>query len=141
MRYLQAPAKSADSADAGIDPPAIRDLILGVVGVALGVSPADILSPSRRPLAVYARHLAMYLLHTSFRLKHSLVGRAFGRDRTTAAYACKNIEDLRDDPTVETLLGACEASLEALRSLASDPAPMPRRRRLVALTDAEGTVR
>ena len=69
------------------------------------------------------------LLNTIFRMKHGCIGRAFGRDRTTATHACKVIEDLRDDPAVEMLLGACEPLLVGLKDLAAEPALTPRRRR------------
>ncbi|HXZ68196.1 MAG TPA: helix-turn-helix domain-containing protein [Alphaproteobacteria bacterium] len=111
-------------------------MTLGVVSLALGISPSDILSSSRRAPAVYGRQLAMYLLNTIFRMKHTHIGRALGRDRTTATYACRVIEELRDDPSVEMLLGACEASLTGLRELAGDPAPKPRRRRINVPTSA-----
>ncbi|MFZ1990805.1 MAG: helix-turn-helix domain-containing protein [Alphaproteobacteria bacterium] len=127
------------SAAPGADGPEftiISQATLGVVSLALGLSPSDILSSSRRAPAVYGRQLTMYLLNTIFRMKHSHIGRALGRDRTTATYACKVIEELRDDPSVEVLLGACEASLTGLRDLAGDPAPKPRRRRIAALTNA-----
>ena len=78
----------------------------------------------------------MYLLSTIFSMKHSHIGRALGRDRTTASYACKVIEDLRDDPKVEIVLEACEASLAGLMELAQDPV-LKRRRPRIALTTAE----
>ena len=114
----------------------ISQVTLGVVSLALGISPSDILSSSRRAPAVYGRQVAMYLLNTIFRMKHSHIGRALGRDRTTAAYACQVIEDLRDDPSVEGLLGACEASLTRLRDLTGDTPPKPRRRRISAIAGA-----
>ena len=80
----------------------------------------------------------MYLLNTIFRMKHGHIGRAFGRDRTTATYACKVIEELRDDPLVETLLDACEASLLGLKELAAEPALTPRRRRIVSPATSDG---
>ncbi len=112
-----------------LNAPAISHATLGVVSIALGISPSVILSSSRCAAAVYGRQLAMYLLNTTFRMTHSHIGRALGRDRTTASYACRIIEDLRDDPSVETVLTACEASLEGLRELAAHPTPAPRRRR------------
>ena len=74
----------------------------------------------------------MYLLNTIFRMKHTHIGRALGRDRTTATYACKVIEELRDDPQVEMLLEVCEASLCGLKELAPAPSPNPPRRRCAA---------
>jgi chromosomal replication initiation ATPase DnaA len=57
----------------------------------------------------------MYLAHVSFGLSYSEIGRAFGRDRTTAAHACQLIEDRRDDPAVDAVLGALENACAALR--------------------------
>jgi chromosomal replication initiation ATPase DnaA len=41
----------------------------------------------------------------------SEIGRCFGRDRTTAAHACRAIEDRRDDPEMEHLLSLLEEAL------------------------------
>lgn len=46
---------------------------------------------------VLARQIAMYLAHVGFGLSFDIIGQAFGRDRTTAAHACRAIEDGRDD--------------------------------------------
>lgn len=112
----------------------VSQVTLGVVSLALGISSADILSNSRRAPAVYGRQIAMYLLNTIFRMKHSHIGRAFGRDRTTASYACKVIEELRDDPKVEMLLEACEAMLAGLMEIARNPMLKPRRQRIASTT-------
>lgn len=109
---------------------ALSQATLGVVSVALGVPPAVIQSRSRCTAAVYGRQLAMYLLNTIFRMNHSRIGRTLGRDRTTASYACRIIEERRDDPSVEAVLAACEATLESLKDLAARPASaLPLRRR------------
>ena len=65
--------------------------------------------------AAFARQSAMYLAHVSFGLSFSEIGRAFGRDRTTAAHACRLIEDRRDDPAVDAVLGQLESACCALR--------------------------
>lgn len=54
------------------------------------------------------RQIAMYVTHTILRLSMKEVGRGFGRDRTTVVYACKTIEDLRDDPDFESVLAMTE---------------------------------
>jgi chromosomal replication initiation ATPase DnaA len=66
-------------------------------------------------LVAFARQAAMYLAHVVFGFTYSEVGRAFGRDRTTAAYACRLIEERRDDPAVDALLGALEAVCHTMR--------------------------
>ncbi len=45
----------------------------------------------------FARQIAMYLAHVGFGLSFEVIGRAFGRDRTTVAHACRVVEDGRDD--------------------------------------------
>jgi hypothetical protein len=51
----------------------------------------------------------MYLGHVVFGLSLTRLGHGFGRDRTTARYACQLIEDRRDDPAVDRLFGMLEA--------------------------------
>jgi hypothetical protein len=65
----------------------------------------------------------MYLAHVTFGLNYAEVGRAFGRDRTTAAYACRLIEERRDDPAVDAVLGSLESACSALRRRLSVQAP------------------
>ena len=60
-----------------------------------------------------ARQLAMYLMHVSLQRNYARVGRFFGRDRTTVAHACAQIEDLRDDPDIDAEVTALEAALAA----------------------------
>ena len=69
--------------------------------------------PARTALA---RQTAMYLAHVVLGLSLTEVGRAFDRDRTTAAHACRVIEARRDDPHLDRLLmrleRACIAALQ-----------------------------
>src|SRR5947209_19236937 len=44
----------------------------------------------------FARQSAIYLAHLAFGSDLSGVGRAFGRDQATAAYACRRVEDRRE---------------------------------------------
>ncbi|MEP9351620.1 helix-turn-helix domain-containing protein [Xanthobacter sp. KR7-225] len=70
-----------------------------MVSASTGVSVDDILARRRAPAAAAsARQLAMYLAHVGFGVALADVARAFRRDRTTVAYACRRIEDLRDGP-------------------------------------------
>ncbi len=59
----------------------------------------------------FARQSAMYLAHVALGLSFTAVGRAFGRDRTTAAHACRLVEGRRDDPRLDATLGALEQVL------------------------------
>jgi chromosomal replication initiation ATPase DnaA len=61
----------------------------------------------------FARQIAMYLTHVAFGLSLQRVATAFGRDRSTVAYACHLIEDRRDDPKLDDLLDQLEATLRA----------------------------
>jgi chromosomal replication initiation ATPase DnaA len=66
-------------------------------------------------LVAFARQSAMYLAHVVFGLSFTEVGRCFGRDRTTAAYAARLMEERRDDPAIDALLGTLEVACRSLR--------------------------
>lgn len=83
---------------------------------AFAVPVGELIAESRRSAtAAFARQCAIYLAHVTFHLSYSEVGRAFGRDRTTAAHACRLIEDRRDDPAVDAVLDSLERMCIALR--------------------------
>lgn len=87
--------------------------IQGLVAAALGISLAELQAHSRgRAAAAFARQTAMYLAHVHFGISLSQVGRSFGRDRTTVAHACARVEDRRDDPKFECVLGCLESALD-----------------------------
>ncbi len=69
----------------------------------------------RSSYVAFARQSAMYLSHVSFGVSLSEIGRAFGRDRTTAAHACQLVEDRRDDPAVDAVLASLEGACGILR--------------------------
>lgn len=89
------------------------DSILGLVQREFGHGRGEILAPSRsRKGIAWARQVAMYLAHTvppgaSF----TEVGRAFGRDRTTVAHACRKVEDHRDLEDFDALLEKLEGEI------------------------------
>ena len=92
--------------------------VIDLVAMATGVSAPDILSGTRcHARAARARQVAMYLTYVAYSWPLARIGRAFGRDRTTAGYACRLIEDLRDDRAFDARL--CE--LEACLASAPDP--------------------
>ena len=92
------------------------DVVALATAAAFAVPVAELIAAKRRSCCVaFARQSAMYLAHVSFGLSYSEIGRAFGRDRTTAAHACQLIEDRRDDPAVDAILGSLESSFAALR--------------------------
>lgn len=90
-------------------------VVLGLVSRRYGVPMTLLLHPSRcMAPAARARQLAMYLSHVVLGRHMSEVGAAFGRDRTTVAYACAKIEDARDNPRTDAELGELEREIEAL---------------------------
>jgi chromosomal replication initiation ATPase DnaA len=90
-------------------------LMQETIARAFGVPVAELRAPTRRraPIAL-ARQVAMYLTHVAFGFSLSAVGRHFGRDRTTAAHACRHIEDRRDDPAFDLLLDRLERAVSAV---------------------------
>lgn len=75
------------------------------VARAWNVPVAELRSPTRRSASVaQARQVAMYLSHVIYGVSLASVGQHFGRDRTTAAHACRRIEDRRDDASFDRLL-------------------------------------
>ena len=89
-------------------------LIADVVALATGVPAPVILSGARRGRAAcQARQAAMYLAYVIFQWPLDRVGPAFGRDRTTAGHACRQVEDRRDDPAFDAGLERLEACLRA----------------------------
>jgi len=95
------------------------DMLVRVVATSFALPPADLMSPSRNSArAAFARQVAMYLAHVSFGATFSAVGRAFGRDRTTAAHAVRVIEERRDDPSIDALLNRLECTCAGMASAA-----------------------
>jgi chromosomal replication initiation ATPase DnaA len=60
----------------------------------------------------------MYLAHTRLGLPFAKTGRLFHRDRTTARHACRQVEDRREDPRVDSLLECLERALDLSVDLA-----------------------
>jgi len=91
-----------------------------IVARAFQISIVEIRAPTRRraPVAL-ARQIAMYLMHVVFGMSLSAVGRHFGRDRTTASHACRQIEDRRDEPNFDMLVDRLEF---AVRSISEEQA-------------------
>lgn len=93
---------------------AVAAFVTQLVAMAMGVGAREIAADSRqRAPAALARQVAMYLAHTGCGWTTSRVAIAFRRDRSTVSYACQKVEDLRDDPRLDLMLDACEATLRA----------------------------
>lgn len=61
--------------------------------------------------AAFARQVAAYLCHVGFEMSLARVAVAFGRDRSTIAYACHAIEDRREDVEFDAWISGLEAML------------------------------
>ena len=62
-----------------------------------------------------ARQLAMYLAHVVLGRPQEVVGVLFGRHASTVSYACRVMEDLRDNPPLETEIAFIESRLTSDR--------------------------
>lgn len=87
------------------------DLAVAVAAAALGVSRQDVVGRGRSYRAVLARQVAVYLLHVGCGLSLGRVSAAFGRDRTTVAYAARIIEHRRDEPAFDAWMQSLEDAL------------------------------
>jgi len=91
---------------------ALSRLIIQAVASAFGISEQELRASTRREAAVsFARQVAMYLAHVACGYSLTEVGLLFNRDRTTAAYACRKIEDSRDDPDLDFCLDCLESAV------------------------------
>ena len=98
--------------------------VMDLVALTTGVAAQDIrLNTRGTAKAARARQVAMYLTYVAWGWKMARVGAAFGRDRTTAGYACKLVEDLRDNVGFDRMLEQLETCLK--------DAPAPRAVRLL----------
>ncbi len=83
-------------------------------------------APTRRaPHVARARQVAMYLTHITFGVTLTDVGRAFGRDRTTAAHACRLIEMARDNPGLDRTLTELEERLRWIAGTSEGAPALP----------------
>jgi len=98
-------------------PRGMLTLAVQLAATVSGVASEAVVSARRHSARTSAaRQLAMYLAHTSFGLPFSAVGHCFGRDRTTAAHACRRVEERRDDPAFDAEL----IEIERLLALAAE---------------------
>src|SRR5690606_21283133 len=89
-----------------------------MVAAAFGLPPADIEARTRLSArTAFARQVAMYIVHVHLGLSLSEVGRHFGRDRTTAAHACRMVEDRRDDPQIDGIIDSIGAAIDGWREV------------------------
>ena len=88
-------------------------LVESMVASAFAVEPGAIRSCRRGPApAACARQVAIYLAHTRLGLSYTAAGTCFGRDRTTAAHACRTVENRRDDSRIDRIIDLLEKAID-----------------------------
>lgn len=108
-----------------IDRRTVRRLIEVTVAAAFNLPMDELRAKTRRTAPVaFARQVSMYCAHVTFGWSLTEAGSVFDRDRTTAAHACRVVEDRRDDPatdrlvqSVEDMLGSWLSGVEGCRAL------------------------
>lgn len=97
--------------------PRVR-LVAEVLAYATGVPAENILSRARTGAAIARlRHVAMYLFSVVYTVGASNTAHAFGRERTTAHYALKKVEDARLQPAFDAWVASLERALMAAPDL------------------------
>ncbi len=98
-------------------------LAAALTAYALGLKSEVLLSPERgRPIEARARHIAIYITHVALGMSLARVARAFDRDRSTIAYACRLVEDKRDDPDFDDWLEQLSMGLSSVVPMSKAPA-------------------
>jgi hypothetical protein len=95
-----------------VQPTALVRAAEAAAALAFQVPLANLRSAQRCTASIVrARQTAIYLVRVGFEMSYTDLGRSFGRDRTTAAHACRAVEDRRDDARFDCGLSALEAGL------------------------------
>ncbi len=90
-------------------------LLAGLASYALGVPEDDVTARTRsNQAAARARKIAMYLAHVGLGMSLARVALVFGRDRSTVAIACRQIEDDREDLAFDAWISRLEAVVQAV---------------------------
>ncbi len=93
---------------------AICDAVIDLAAALFNVSGRELRQPGRSTKQISrVRQVAMYTSHVTLGLSMAEVGAGFGRDRTTVLHACHLIEDLRDDPVFDQVVGQTERVMKA----------------------------
>jgi len=109
MLPSQAAVSPPRSATPSSNPEAIRRRVSRCVIADFGVTADELAFGSRgSQRASLARQVAMYLCHVGFALSFEGIGQLFHRDRTTVAYACRVIEERREDVWFDRRIAALE---------------------------------
>jgi len=109
-----------------VDRFATRRFIEATVAAAFDLPVDELAAKTRRQAPVaFARQVSMYCAHIVLGLSLTDAGVLFNRDRTTAAHACRVVEDRRDDPTIDEMISSIEG---IIRSWAEAVSGLKRRR-------------
>ncbi len=91
---------------------AYRPIIDQAVAQVFAISLVELSCQSRgRANVALARQVAMYIAHVACGLTFTDIGTLFARDRTTVAHACSLVEDRRDDPMFDMVVGLLEMAV------------------------------
>lgn len=91
---------------------AIQEILATLYDISVDLLCCTTRGPAR---AATARQVAMYLSHVSLSLSHDQIGQLFGRNRSTATYACRTIEERRDDPAFDGVVSALELLVQTMK--------------------------
>lgn len=84
-----------------------------LVASTFNLGAGDLRAASRgRARVALARQIAIYLVHTRLGLSFSQAAGIFQRDRTTAAHACRTVENGRDNPSFDAMLDCLERAID-----------------------------
>jgi hypothetical protein len=93
----------------GLTHTTLETRLFRAIEAAFEVDRDDLCQSSRgRSKVAFARQTAMYLARVTLGRTLADAALLVGRDRTTAAHACRVVEDRRDDPGFDSLLDAME---------------------------------
>ncbi len=97
-----------------VDRDATRRFIEATVAAALSLPVDELGARTRRQAPVaFARQVSMYCAHVVLGMSLTETGQLFGRDRTTAAHACRVVEDRRDDARLDHLIDLIEGVIRS----------------------------
>ena len=120
MKHIDAPLEGeidgapAGSGESGRDGK-LAAFVVQLVALSTDVGAGAIASRSRQCAdAARARQIAMYLVHTACEWRLARVAAAFGRDRSTISYACRRVEDQREDANFDSWLVRVEGHIRAI---------------------------
>ena len=92
--------------------------VRAIVASAFGIVPEDLVAATRgERRTAFARQVGMYVASTTLGLNLTQAGALFRRDRTTAAHACRTVEERREARTIDSVVDCVERAVERLLAL------------------------